>query len=89
MTEDVTPEDFNDACGELSSKIAKFYDDIEDQTLIVCALIPLISQSILNVAHARQAPVEEVLEMVWGDVQICTAKMQLFMEKMRKTEGTA
>ena len=89
MTEDMTPEEFNKACGELSSKIAKFYDDIEDQTLIMCALIPLISQSILNVAHSRQASVEEVLEMVWGDVQICTAKMHLFMEKLHKTEGTA
>lgn len=85
----MTDEEFNTACGELSSKLAKFYDDIEDQTLIMCAIIPLVSQSILNVAHARQAPVEEVLEIVLGDVQICTAKMQLFMEKMRKTEGTA
>lgn len=84
----MTEEEFNKACGELSSKIAKFYDDIEDQTLIVCALIPLISQSILNVAHARQAPVEEVLKMVCGDVKICTGKMHDFMEKLRKTEGT-
>jgi len=82
-------EEFNTACGELSSKIAKFYDNIEDQTLIICAIIPLISQSILNVSHARQAPAADVLEMVWGALQICTAKMHLFMEKLHKTEGTA
>ena len=43
-------EKFNAACSELTSKIAKFYDDIEDQTLIICALIPLVAQNVLNVA---------------------------------------
>jgi hypothetical protein len=82
-------EEFNTACSELSSKIAKFYDNIEDQTLIVCALIPLVSQTILNVAYEREAPITGVLEMVCGDIRICTHKIHAFMEVLHKTEGTA
>lgn len=89
MNNDMTPEEFNDACGELSSKIAKFYDDIEDPTLIMCALIPLVAQSILNVAYVRQVATIEIVDILCEDIKICTAKMQLFMEKLRKTEGTA
>jgi len=85
----MTEEEFNTACGELSSKIAKFYDNIEDQTLIICALIPLVAQTILNVAHERDAPITGVLDVICGDIRICTGKMQGFMEALHKVEGTA
>jgi hypothetical protein len=82
-------EKFNAACGELSSKIAKFYDDVEDQTLIICALIPLVAQTVLNVAYSRDASITEVLDVICGDIRICTGKMQGFMEALRNVEGTA
>ena len=82
-------EKFNAACSELTSKIAKFYDDIEDQTLIICALIPLVAQNVLNVAYQRDVPITEVLDMICKDIRICTGKMQDFMEALRKEEGTA
>jgi hypothetical protein len=85
----MTDEEFNTAARELSCKISQFYDDIEDQTLIMCALIPLVSQSVLNVAYARDTSTIEVLNMFTRDLKFTTAKLQTFMEKLRKTEGTA
>ena len=85
----MTNEEFSAACSELSSKIAKFYDDIEDPTVILCALVPLVAQTALNVAYERQAPTIEILEIFGRDLKDCTAKMHLFMEVLRKTEGTA
>ena len=85
----MTDEEFNTACGELSSKIAKFYDDIEDQTLIMCALLPLAAQSVMNVAYARGTSTIEVLDMFTRDLKFITAKLQAFMDRLHKTEGTA
>lgn len=85
----MTDEDRLTACAELSVKIHKSYEDDEDPTLIMCALIPLVAQSILNVASARQVPTIEILKIFGRDLKGCTVKMHLFIEELRKTEGTA
>jgi hypothetical protein len=84
---DMPKDEFDIACRELSSKIAKLYDDVEDPTVVLCALIPLCAQSILNVAFAAQVPTIGVVRTFSQDVVSCTAKMQQFMEMLRKQEG--
>jgi hypothetical protein len=85
----MTNEEFNTAARELSVKIAKLYDDVEDQTLVISALLPLVAQTVLNCAYSKQAPTEKVLEIFYEELRDCTAKMQLFLERMKKAEGTA
>lgn len=85
----MTDEEFNAACGKLSCDIAKFYDDIEDPTLIMCALLPLAAQSVMNVAYVREVPTTEVLDMFTRDLKFITAKLQAFMDRLHETTGVA
>lgn len=85
----MTNEEFNTAARELSVKIAKFYDDVEDPTIVVSALMFCIAQTILNCAYSRQVPTDKVLDIFYEDLRGCTAKMQLFMNRLKKTEGAA
>ena len=83
----LSPKEFDIACRDLSAKIAKLYDDVEDPTVVLCALIPLCAQSILNVAFAAQVPTIDVVRTFSQDVASCTAKMQQFMELLRSQQG--
>jgi len=83
----MTDEEFDTAARELSCKIAKFYDDVEDPTLVISALLPLVAQTVLNCAYSKQAPTNTVLDIFYEELRDCTAKMQLFMERLKKTEG--
>jgi hypothetical protein len=85
----MTDEERRTACAELSFKIAQFYDDVEDPTVILWALIPLVAQSVLNVAYERQVPTTEILKIFGKDLKGCTVKMHLCIQELRKTEGTA
>lgn len=85
----MTNEEFNTAARELSVKIARIYDDVEDPTLVISALMPCLAQTILNCAYSRQVPTNKVLDIFYEDLRGCTAKMHLFMERLRKTEGVA
>jgi hypothetical protein len=80
----MTPKEFDTAARDLSCKIAKFYDDVEDPTLIISALLPLVAQTILNCAYSKQAPTTKVLEIFHDELKDCTAKMQLYTERLRK-----
>ena len=55
--------------------------------MVLCALIPLCAQSILNVAFAAQVPTIDVVRTFSQDVASCTAKMQQFMELLRSQQG--
>jgi hypothetical protein len=83
----LSKDEFDIACRELSSKIAKLYDDVEDPTVVLCALIPLCAQSILNTAFAAQVPTIGVVRTFSQDLANCTAKMQEYMEMLRKQQG--
>jgi hypothetical protein len=83
----LSPEEFDIACRDLSAKIAKLYDDVEDPTMVLCALIPLCAQSLLNTAFVAQVPTIDVVRTFSQDVASCTAKMQTFMELLRKQQG--
>jgi len=84
---DMPEDEFNIACRDLSAKIAKLYEDVEDPTVVLCALVPLCAQSLLNTAFAAQIPTIDVVRTFSQDVASCTAKMQQFMELLRKQEG--
>jgi hypothetical protein len=77
---------FNDQCRDLSTQIAKLYDDVEDPTVVMAALIPCISQTIMNVAYAMQIPMNTVIDPLVEDIKDCTARMFVFFESA-KTEG--
>ena len=83
----LSPEEFDIACRDLSVKIAKLYDDVEDPTVVLCALVPLCAQSIVNTAFAAQVPTIGVVRTFSQDLAHCTAKMQEFMELLRSQQG--
>ena len=85
----MTNEEFDTAARDLSVKIARLYDDVEDPTLVISALLPLVAQTILNCAYSKRAPTNTVLDIFYEELRDCTTKMQLFMGRLRKTEGTA
>jgi len=80
----MTDQAFNDQCRDLSSRIAKLYDDVEDPMVVLSALIPCVAQNVMNVAYVRQAPLNAILDCLAEDLRDCTAKLFLFMQTMHK-----
>lgn len=83
---EMTTEEFNHATTDITVKIARMVDDVENPTVVLAAYVPVVAQAILNVSYSKQADAFEVLDVFTDSVKHCIGRMHAFMEKI-KAEG--
>lgn len=76
MTEEELKK-FQHDCLDLTKKIAHMWDDV-DVEIILPTLVPLVAQSVVNLAYARQLPTIDVLDAFKVDITDCTARLMAF-----------
>ena len=83
---EMTTEEFNHATTDITVKIARMVDDVENPAVVLAAYVPVVAQAVLNVSYSRRADTFEVLGIFTDSVKNCIGRMHAFMEKI-KAEG--